>query len=90
LNLRKTPSTSKAAFKSNDLVDLNENFNKMRLPISENLDETSETVQHENFDDADDNDVIDELNFKSQDQNDDSNYETHSDDEEQLTKLVNK
>jgi hypothetical protein len=60
----------------------------MRLPISATLDDSSETVQHENFDDGDDNDVIEELNFKSQDQNDDSNYETHSDDEEQVTKLV--
>ena len=56
----------------------------MKIPFTETLNETSETVRDENYDD----DVIEELDFKNEDVNGDSNYETHSDDEEQVTKLV--
>jgi hypothetical protein len=67
--------------KPKDLVDLNENFSNMKLPYTETLNETTDTVREENYDD----DVIDELDFNK---NEDSNYETHSDDEEQVTQLV--
>lgn len=67
--------------KPKDLVDLNENFSNMKLPYTETLNETTDTVREENYDD----DVIDELDFNK---NEYSNYETHSDDEEQVTQLV--
>ena len=87
---RKTASTSNRAAKTSDIDELNMNFIKMNLPEREFLNETEDTVKHDQ-DDEDEfktDDLIEELNFKNQENNEDSNFED-DDDQEQVTQLVN-
>jgi hydrolethalus syndrome protein 1 len=92
--VRKTavPSNS-VKILSNDLNDLNENFNKMKFPVRHELDETNETIEDEIDQDSDVNDCEEDelirmtnINNQGFDDDDDGEYEAYSG-EERIAKL---